>query len=90
MLKEIQALRLENEALKEELKTYEPKQDLSVNETLKLATFIMRKEGLSFQKIADTLNKEGYKNSRNNPLDAMQTSRLYKKYLAENKDATEA
>ncbi len=84
MLNEIQILKLENKALKEELKSYEPRQDLSVNETLKSAIYVMRKEGLSFQKIANNLNEKGYKNSRGNPLDAMQTSRLYKKYLIEN------
>ena len=59
------------------------KQDLSVNANLVGLVGLYRNNGTSFQKIADRLNKDGYKTSRGGKLNKMQVSRLYEKYLKE-------
>lgn len=61
------------------------KQDLSKNSNLCAVVGLYRKSGLSFQKIADKLNAEGYTNSRNRKFNKMQVSRLYDKYMQETK-----
>ena len=61
------------------------KQNLSVNKTLIARIGLYRKNGLSFQKIADKLNAEGFLNSRKNKLNRMQVIRLHDKYLIEEK-----
>lgn len=84
LIENIQQLKLENKQIKERLKNYSPKQDLKINEGLKQSITSFRKEGMSFQKIANYLNEEGFKNSRGSVLNSMLVSRLYKKSLLEN------
>lgn len=59
------------------------KQDLSVNGELSARIGLYRKNGLSFQKIADKMNLEGFKTSRKNKLNRMQVLRLYRDYEKE-------
>lgn len=54
------------------------KQDLSINKELIKRVKRYRKSGLSFQKVADKLNSEGFKNSRGNKLNRMQVCRMAK------------
>ena len=61
------------------------KQDVNINSTLIGVIGLYRSQGQTFQEIAKRMNKEGYKNSRNNALNKMQVSRLYKKYQEEAK-----
>ena len=62
------------------------KQDLSVNTELVARVGLYRNGGLSFQKIADKMNAEGFKSSRKNKLNKMQVHRLYQDYRAEEQD----
>lgn len=84
MLIKIANLEEECNALKDELAPYKSKQDLSINQELKAKIFKYRSKKLSYQKIADKLNKKGYKSSRGNSIGVMQVSRLLKKYKEEN------
>lgn len=59
------------------------KQDLSVNAKLAARVGLYRSNGLSFQKIADKMNREGFRNSRKNKLNKMQVQRFYKEYQKE-------
>ena len=61
------------------------KQDLSVNKSLIARVGLYRNKGLSYQKIADKLNNEGFRTSRRNKLNRMQVMRLYKQYQDEGK-----
>lgn len=52
------------------------KQNLSINKDLISRIELYRGNGLSFQRIADKMNAQGFKNSRGNKLNKMQVSRL--------------
>ena len=59
------------------------KQDININSTLIGVIGLYRSQGQTFEEIAERMNKEGYRNSRNNKLNKMQVNRLYKKYQEE-------
>ncbi len=80
---EIKNLKAKNKKLKKRLKALKPKQDLSVNEILKAEIVLLKKKKYSYERIAERLNKKGYKNSRGNDLNKMQVNRLHKQYLKE-------
>lgn len=61
----------------------QPKQDKSKNVELVGLVGLYKSNGLSYQKIADKLNMDGYTNSRNNQFNKMQIKRLYDLYLKE-------
>lgn len=78
MIQRIEDLEYRNQQLKYELELLQPKQNLAINDMLITKIKELKAKGLSFQKIADALNEEGYSNSRGNSLNAMQVSRLHK------------
>jgi len=59
------------------------KQDTKKNVKLSGVVGLYRTSGLSYQKIADKMNKEGYTNSRGAKIDKQQVFRLYQKYQEE-------
>jgi len=59
------------------------KQDNKKNVKLSGVVGLYRTSGLSYQKIADKMNKEGYTNSRGSKIDKQQVFRLYQKYQQE-------
>jgi len=87
VLNDFNTLSIENEALKKEIEELNnqlikasPKQNLEVNKLLISAIQMYRMRGMSFQKIANKLNEDNYKNSRGNPLNSMQVKRLFDKH----------
>ena len=59
------------------------KQDISKNSFLSATAGLYASGGMSMQKIADKMNKEGHKNSRGNKINKEQVQRWLKKYRAE-------
>jgi len=59
------------------------KQDISKNSYLSATAGLYASSGLSMQKVADKMNKEGHKNSRGNKINKEQVQRWLKKYRAE-------
>jgi len=59
------------------------KQDISRNSYLAATAGLYASSGMSMQKIADKMNKDGHKNSRGNKINKEQVQRWLKKYRAE-------
>ena len=73
-----------NKKLKNVTKRNKPlKQDIKKNVSLSALVGLYYSTGMSMQKIAEKMNKEGHKNSRGNEINKQQVFRLLKKYQAE-------
>ncbi len=74
---QIDKLRTENEVLRQELKSLKEPKGLSKNKELIELIVAYREGGMTFENIADSLNRKGLTNSRNAKLNRVLVSRLF-------------